>query len=90
MPVLQIYFSRFQKMTGLSRETIVDRLPFLGLDIESEDSDSIRIEFNPNRPDFSTDYGIARALRRAGRHGDRSSRGTGPSVARVPGLRRRG
>ena len=50
-------------MTGLSRETIVDRLPFLGLDIESEDSDSIRIEYNPNRADFSTDYGIARALR---------------------------
>ncbi|MDA4114813.1 MAG: phenylalanine--tRNA ligase subunit beta [Thaumarchaeota archaeon] len=63
MPVLQIYFSRFQRMTGLSRETIVDRLPFLGLDIESEDSDSIRIEYNPNRADFSTDYGIARALR---------------------------
>lgn len=50
-------------MTGLSQETIVDRLPFLGLDIEGEDSDSIRIEYNPNRPDFSTDYGIARALR---------------------------
>jgi phenylalanyl-tRNA synthetase beta chain len=63
LPVLKIYFSRFQKMTGLSRETIIDRLPFLGLDIEGEDSDAIRIEYNPNRPDFSTDYGIARALR---------------------------
>ncbi len=62
MPVLKIYFSRFQKMTGLTRETIVDRLPFLGLDIEGEDADAIRIEYNPNRADFSTDYGIARAL----------------------------
>jgi phenylalanyl-tRNA synthetase beta chain len=62
LPVLKIYFSRFQKMTGLSRETIVDRLPFLGLDIEGEDADAIRIEYNPNRADFSTDYGIARAL----------------------------
>lgn len=62
MPVLKIYFSRFQKMTGLSRESIVERLPFLGLDIEGEDAESIRIEYNPNRPDFSTDYGIARAL----------------------------
>ena len=63
MPVLRIFFSRFEKMTGLSRETIVDRLPYLGLDIEGEDPDSIRIEYNPNRADFSTDYGIARALR---------------------------
>jgi phenylalanyl-tRNA synthetase beta chain len=62
LPVLKIYFSRFQKMTGLSRETIVDRLPFLGLDIEGEDAEAIRIEYNPNRADFSTDYGIARAL----------------------------
>ncbi len=63
MPVLKIYFSRFQRMTGLSRETIVDRLPYLGLDIEGEDPDAIRVEYNPNRADFSTDYGIARALR---------------------------
>ncbi len=49
-------------MTGLPRRTIVDRLPYLGLDIEGEDPDAIRIEYNPNRPDFSTDYGIARAL----------------------------
>jgi len=63
LPVLKIFFERFQKMTGLPRETIIDRLPYLGLDIEGEDPDSIRIEYNPNRPDFSTDYGIARALR---------------------------
>ena len=50
-------------MTGLSKERILDRLPFLGLDIEGTDAESVRIEYNPNRPDFSTDYGIARALR---------------------------
>ncbi len=63
MPVLKIYFNRLSKMTGLSQERILDRLPFLGLDIESVDADSVRIEYNPNRADFSTDYGIARALR---------------------------
>ena len=63
MPVLKIYFSRLGKMTGLSQERILDRLPFLGLDIEGTDTDSVRIEYNPNRADFSTDYGIARALR---------------------------
>jgi phenylalanyl-tRNA synthetase beta chain len=63
LPVLKIIFDRFEKMTGLSRERIIDRLPFLGLDIEGLEEESIRIEYNPNRPDFSTDYGIARALK---------------------------
>ncbi|HYR04862.1 MAG TPA: phenylalanine--tRNA ligase subunit beta [Nitrososphaerales archaeon] len=56
-------FSRAEHMTGLSKERLLDRLPYLGLDIEGTDSDSVRIEYNPNRPDFSTDYGIARALK---------------------------
>ncbi len=63
MPVLKIVLSRFERMTGLSRDRILDRLPYLGLDIEGTDEESVRIEYNPNRPDFSTDYGIARALR---------------------------
>ena len=63
MPVLKIYFARFEKMTGLPRKLILERLPYLGLDIEGTDDESVRIEYNPNRPDFSTDYGIARALR---------------------------
>jgi phenylalanyl-tRNA synthetase beta chain len=63
MPVLRIFFNRFELMTGLSKERILDRLPYLGLDIEGTDEESVRIEYNPNRPDFSTDYGIARALR---------------------------
>jgi phenylalanyl-tRNA synthetase beta chain len=50
-------------MTGLSKERLLDRLPYLGLDIEGTDAESVRIEYNPNRPDFSTDYGIARALK---------------------------
>ena len=63
MPVLKIYYARFERLTGLPRKQILDRLPYLGLDIEGTESDSVRIEYNPNRPDFSTDYGIARALR---------------------------
>jgi phenylalanyl-tRNA synthetase beta chain len=63
LPVLKIYFSRLKEMTGLSKERILDRLPYLGLDIEGTDEESVRIEYNPNRPDFSTDYGVARALR---------------------------
>jgi phenylalanyl-tRNA synthetase beta chain len=63
MPVLKIFFDRFERLTGLSKDKILDRLPYLGLDIEGTDKDSVRIEYNPNRPDFSTDYGIARAMK---------------------------
>jgi phenylalanyl-tRNA synthetase beta chain len=38
-------------------------LPFAGLDMEGVDEQGIRVEYNPNRPDFSTDFGIARAIR---------------------------
>jgi phenylalanyl-tRNA synthetase beta chain len=63
LPVLKIFFDRFERLTGLSKDQILDRLPYLGLDIEGTDAESVRIEYNPNRPDFSTDYGVARALR---------------------------
>ena len=37
-------------------------IPFIGLDLEHQDDKNIRLEYSPNRPDFSTFYGIARAL----------------------------
>lgn len=50
-------------MVGADRKRILDRLPYIGLDIESVDKDSVRVEYSPNRPDFGTDFGIARAIR---------------------------
>ena len=38
-------------------------LPFIGLDLEHQDDKSIRLEYSPNRPDYSTFYGISRALK---------------------------
>ena len=38
-------------------------LPYLGLDIEGQDGCAVRIEYSPNRPDYSTVYGIAAGLR---------------------------
>lgn len=63
MPVVKIDLERFVKMVGAPRRQVLDRLPYLGLDIEGEDQASVRVEFSPNRPDFGTDYGIAMALR---------------------------
>lgn len=63
MPVVALYFSRLQKLIGkVSKKQISELLPFLGLDIESEDSQRIRVEYSPNRPDYSTDFGIAIGL----------------------------
>ena len=63
MPVIELSYSRLQKLIGkVSKKQISDSLPFLGLDIEFEDKDLIRIEYSPNRPDYSTDYGVALGL----------------------------
>ena len=63
MPVVELSYSRLQKLLGkVSKKQIFDSLPFLGLDIESEDKDLVRVEYSPNRPDYSTDLGIALGL----------------------------
>jgi phenylalanyl-tRNA synthetase beta chain len=64
MPVVTIKFERLRKLLpGISIDTVLETLPFVGLDIEDIDQDTIRVEYNPNRPDLSSDYGVARALR---------------------------
>jgi phenylalanyl-tRNA synthetase beta chain len=64
MPVVTIKFERLRKLLpGISIDTVLETLPFVGLDIEDIDHDTIRVEYNPNRPDLSSDYGVARALR---------------------------
>jgi phenylalanyl-tRNA synthetase beta chain len=63
MPVVKMGIRRFAGMVGAGRQESVSRLPYVGLDIEGVDGDSIRVEYSPNRPDFGTDYGIARSLK---------------------------
>jgi len=63
MPVVELSYTRLQKLVGkVTKKQISDSLPFLGLDIESEDKDLVRVEYSPNRPDYSTDFGIALGL----------------------------
>ncbi|HEX5458031.1 MAG TPA: phenylalanine--tRNA ligase subunit beta [Candidatus Nitrosotalea sp.] len=64
MPVVTLYFDRINKILGrkIPKAKIVDTLPFIGLDIEEETSDHINVEYSPNRPDYSTDYGIVTGL----------------------------
>ena len=64
MPVVDMTVERLKKFVpGVRVSKALDMLPFAALDIEGIDNNVIRVEYNPNRPDFSSDYGIARALR---------------------------
>ncbi|MGI0019949.1 MAG: phenylalanine--tRNA ligase subunit beta [Nitrososphaera sp.] len=63
MPVVNVSIDRLKRfLPGVKLEKALEMLPFVGLDIEGDDGKVVRVEYNPNRPDFSSDYGIARAL----------------------------
>jgi len=63
MPVVELSYSQLQKLVGkASKKQISESLPFLGLDIESEEKDLVRVEYSPNRPDYSTYFGISLGL----------------------------
>lgn len=64
MPVVAFTLDRLNKFfPGKKLNDILAIVPFIGVDIEGIDNDAVRIEYNPNRPDFASDYGIARALK---------------------------
>ncbi|QLH10031.1 phenylalanine--tRNA ligase subunit beta [Candidatus Nitrosotenuis sp. DW1] len=64
MPVVTLYLDRLQRLVGgkTNKGKILQVLPFLGLDIEEEQKDFVRVEYSPNRPDYATDVGIASGL----------------------------
>lgn len=63
MPVVELPVEDINRLyPDYDLEYILNMLPFIGLDLEHQDDKNIRLEYSPNRPDFSTFYGIARAL----------------------------
>ncbi|MGD9533687.1 MAG: phenylalanine--tRNA ligase subunit beta [Candidatus Nitrosocosmicus sp.] len=66
MPVVNVKLSAIKNsFSHVTIDKIIQELPYLGLDIEGRDENAgiIRLEFNPNRPDFSSENGIIRGLR---------------------------
>ncbi len=65
MPVITLHRDRFSSFVGrsLSVEEMAKWLPWLGVDIEEIGSNYVKVEFNPNRVDFSSYGGVARAFR---------------------------
>jgi len=65
MPVITLYEDRFSSFVGrsLTAKEMVKWLPWLGVDIEETGPDYVKVEFNPNRVDFSSYAGLTRAFR---------------------------
>lgn len=65
MPVIKLERERFSKFIGrdVTLEEMTEWLPWLGFDIEEVGEDHVKAEFNPNRIDFCSYAGIARAFK---------------------------
>jgi phenylalanyl-tRNA synthetase beta chain len=65
MPVITLYSERFSKFLGreITVEDMVKWLPWIGFDIEEMGEDYVKVEYNPNRIDFCSYAGVARALK---------------------------
>ena len=64
MPVIKSYINQLKSILkgDVTTEELIEKIPYLGLDLEDVNSEYFTIEYNPNRPDYSTDYGLGRSL----------------------------
>jgi len=65
MPVITLYKGRFSQFMGrkMTVEDMTKWLPWVGFDIEEIGEDYVKVEYNPNRIDFCSYAGVARALK---------------------------
>jgi len=65
MPVITLYKERFSKFMGkqITIEDLTKVLPWIGFDLEEMTEDYVKAEYNPNRIDFCSYAGVARALK---------------------------
>ena len=64
MPALTITRHQVEKYLGepITIDELENQLPWIGLDLEDRGPDWMKVEYNPNRPDYSSSIGIIRAL----------------------------
>ena len=63
MAIISLSYKYLERLTGTDRETILNRLPMIGSEVERQEEDHADVEFFPNRPDLFSVEGLARAMR---------------------------
>jgi len=65
MPVINLRVEKLAKFLGkpVTVEELAKWLPWLGFDLEEMGEDYVKAEYNPNRIDFCSYVGVARALK---------------------------
>jgi len=67
LPTIELKVERLEKLVGrqLDIKKLEYDLQWISLDLEdiNEEEQKLKVEYNPNRPDFSSPEGIARALK---------------------------
>jgi phenylalanyl-tRNA synthetase beta chain len=63
MTIITLPYTYLTALIGTDKETILDRLPMIGSDIERIEDDHADVEFFPDRPDLFSTEGVARAMR---------------------------
>ncbi len=67
MPTIELKIERLERLVGkkLDLKDLEYDLQWIGLDLEDTnvEEQKVKVEYNPNRPDFSSPEGIARALK---------------------------
>jgi len=63
MAVITLPFRYLERLTRADKKTILDKIAFIGSDVERVEEDHADVEFFPDRPDLFSPEGVARALR---------------------------
>ncbi len=63
MPVITLNYADLERLTGASRDEILEKIPMIGADIERIEEEYVDIEFFPDRPDMFSVEGVARSMR---------------------------
>ena len=63
MAVISLPYKYLERLTRTDRKTILDKIAFIGSDVERIEEDHADVEFFPDRPDLFSPEGVARAMR---------------------------
>jgi len=63
MAIISLPYRYLERLAGTDKNTILQRLPMIGSEVERVETDHADVEFFPNRPDLFSVEGVARAMR---------------------------